>query len=156
MESKILLNGIVTAFMVLTVILTGNGPSFSTEPVNLVQFKWNNRLLLLFAPNDEDPSFKSMQQSLAAGKPEVSDRDLVVFQVFESGKSTMDSVTLDDLSVRWLQERYNIRKGRYAVILIGKDGGIKLDRAGQITLAEVFALIDSMPMRREEMRQKAK
>ncbi|TJZ93763.1 DUF4174 domain-containing protein [Paracoccus gahaiensis] len=36
------------------------------------------------------------------------------------------------------------------VLLIGKDGGIKLDRDGPVTPDEIIALIDSMPMRRRE------
>jgi hypothetical protein len=38
--------------------------------------------------------------------------------------------------------------------LVGKDGGIKLKRGDQVDLREIFGLIDSMPMRQREMRQK--
>ncbi|MBW2492220.1 MAG: DUF4174 domain-containing protein, partial [Deltaproteobacteria bacterium] len=38
--------------------------------------------------------------------------------------------------------------------LIGKDGGIKLKRNDQIDLETIFELIDSMPMRNDEIRQK--
>jgi hypothetical protein len=40
------------------------------------------------------------------------------------------------------------------VILIGKDGGEKLSREEGTTLGEIFGLIDTMPMRRREMRRK--
>ncbi|WP_228461571.1 DUF4174 domain-containing protein [Paracoccus liaowanqingii] len=36
------------------------------------------------------------------------------------------------------------------VLLIGKDGGVKLDRDGPVTPDEITALIDTMPMRRRE------
>lgn len=38
----------------------------------------------------------------------------------------------------------------FAVLLIGKDGGIKLDRRSPVDPAEIVALIDDMPMRRRE------
>jgi hypothetical protein len=39
---------------------------------------------------------------------------------------------------------------RQSVRLIGKDGGVKLDRDTPVAVAELFALIDAMPMRRAE------
>ncbi|MFO7687606.1 MAG: DUF4174 domain-containing protein [Desulfobacterales bacterium] len=39
---------------------------------------------------------------------------------------------------------------------MGKDGGIKLKRNDQVRLEEIFQLIDSMPMRQDEMRQKGR
>jgi hypothetical protein len=50
----------------------------------------------------------------------------------------------------------DVSRGEFAVILMGKDGGIKLRRQSQTKLTDIFALIDAMPMRREEMRQKRK
>ena len=36
-------------------------------------------------------------------------------------------------------------------VLIGKDGGVKLRQEELVRPAELFALIDSMPMRKHEM-----
>jgi len=44
--------------------------------------------------------------------------------------------------------------GTFMVVLIGKDGGEKLRREEGATLGEIFGLIDTMPMRRREMRGK--
>ncbi len=41
----------------------------------------------------------------------------------------------------------------FEVLLVGKDGGVKLRRETPVTLAEITALIDTMPMRRSEMRR---
>jgi len=41
----------------------------------------------------------------------------------------------------------------FRVRLIGKDGGEKLLSASPVTMPELFALIDTMPMRREEMKR---
>lgn len=42
----------------------------------------------------------------------------------------------------------------FSVVLIGKDGGEKLRRATPLEPAELFALVDAMPMRRAEMRER--
>jgi hypothetical protein len=39
-------------------------------------------------------------------------------------------------------------------VLVGKDGTVKLQREGMTALKDIFGLIDSMPMRRREIRGK--
>ena len=41
----------------------------------------------------------------------------------------------------------------FAVLLVGKDGTVKLRRQAPVPAAEIAALIDTMPMRRQEMRR---
>ncbi len=42
----------------------------------------------------------------------------------------------------------------FSVALIGKDGGEKLRRTTSLAPAELFALVDAMPLRRAEMRER--
>ena len=44
------------------------------------------------------------------------------------------------------------RPGRFQIELIGKDGNVAFSSREPITQRELFARIDAMPMRREEMR----
>ena len=39
----------------------------------------------------------------------------------------------------------------FRVRLVGKDGGVRLDRDKPVSTSELFSLIDAMPMRRAEM-----
>ena len=64
-------------------------------PMDLSQFQWKNRLLFLFAPKRSHPSFDALQKSIAIDQAEVADRDLVVFEISESGPSRMDMTDLD-------------------------------------------------------------
>lgn len=41
----------------------------------------------------------------------------------------------------------------FSVVLIGKDGGEKLRRTTPLPPADLFALVDAMPMRQAEMRE---
>jgi len=124
-------------------------------PMDLSQFQWKNRLLFLFAPNRSHPLFDVLQKSIAIQQAEVADRDLVIFEILESGTSRMDTSDLDPQVAQSLWDSFDVRPGRFTVILVGKDGGIKLSRQDQTRLEDIFALIDAMPMRREEMRQKS-
>ena len=44
-------------------------------------------------------------------------------------------------------------RATFQVLLVGKDGGVKLRRDTPVALAEITALIDTMPMRQSEMRR---
>ena len=124
--------------------------------MDLSQFQWKNRLLFLFAPKRSHPLFDALQKSIAIAQAEVADRDLVIFECLESGLSRMGMTDLDPQVAQSLRDKFEIPRGQFAVILVGKDGGIKLERQDETRLEDIFALIDSMPMRREEMRQKSR
>jgi hypothetical protein len=122
--------------------------------MDLTQFQWKNRLLLLFAPDSSHPSFQHLQNQIIDQKSEVKDRDLVVFSVLVEGSSQMNTTPIDRREAESIRERFAVPPNDFRLILIGKDGGIKLKREDPVDLAEVFGLIDSMPMRINEMQQK--
>ena len=140
--------------MAIAAILPGSGRNAIAEPLDLSQFQWKNRLLFIFAPNRNHPLFEPLHKSLAAQKTEAADRDLVVFEILESGPSSVNTNYLDPQAAQKLRDKFDVQRGRFAVILVGKDGGIKLNRRDPTQLADIFALIDAMPMRQDEMRQK--
>ena len=122
--------------------------------MDLTQFQWKNRLLFLFAPERSDSLFSDLRNEIVAQKNRVQDRDLVVFEILESGPSFMNTTRLDVQMAATLRREFDVSPGRFIVILVGKDGGVKLKRNTHIKLNDIFALIDAMPMRQQEMRQK--
>ena len=140
--------------MLIAVLAIGSSRNTLATPLNLSQFQWKNRLLFLFAPSRNHPLFEPLHTSLAVQKTEAADRDLVIFEILESDPSSMNTNYLDPQAANSLRKKFDVPRGRFAVILVGKDGGIKLNRREPTQLADVFALIDAMPMRQEEMRQK--
>lgn len=122
--------------------------------MDLTQFQWKNRLLFIFAKDVNHPLFKELQSQIAAQKAEVEDRDLIVFEVPEKGPARMDTTPLDRQQVDSIRNQFDIPSNAFSLILVGKDGGIKLKREDRVDLRAVFGLIDSMPMRQYEMRQK--
>jgi hypothetical protein len=122
--------------------------------MDLTQFQWKNRLLFLFAPDRNHPFYKHLDRQIIEQKSEVEDRDLVIFSILLQGLSHMNTTAIDREEADSIRDQFMIPPQEFSLILIGKDGGIKFKRNDQIDLAEVFELIDSMPMRRNEMRQK--
>jgi hypothetical protein len=124
--------------------------------MDLSRFHWKNRLLFIFAPQDGHPFSRALQSEIALQQDEVSERDLIVFKIFETGPSFMGTQRLDPPTATATRNKFAAPRGRFTSILVGKDGGVKLRRNVQTHLTDIFALIDAMPMRQKEMRPKAR
>jgi hypothetical protein len=122
--------------------------------MDLTQFQWKNRLLFLFAEDANDPFFKNLQNQIMAQKAEVDDRDLIIFELPVQGPARMGATPLDRKEADSIRTHFAIPSNTFSLILVGKDGGIKLKREDRVDLSDVFGLIDSMPMRQREMQQK--
>jgi len=122
--------------------------------MDLTQFQWKNRLLFLFAEDANDPFFKNLQSQIMAQKAEVDDRDLIIFELPAKGSTRMGTTPLDRQQADSIRAHLDIPGNTFSLILVGKDGGIKLKREDRVDLSDVFGLIDSMPMRKREMQQK--
>ena len=140
--------------MLLTAVSVFSCRDAQAQSLDLSVFQWKNRLLILFAPNSSHPYLDALHQSLAARQAEAAERDLVIFEIFESAASSMNNEVIDLATARRLREKFDVSAHEFTVTLIGKDGGIKLKRQERTHLDDIFALIDSMPMRQEEMRRK--
>jgi hypothetical protein len=121
------------------------------EVFELGKFQWKNRILLIFAPSAEDPARESLVAELNTQVAGVRGRDLLIGELFEAGASRFAGAPVTPQSAEAFRREFAVRKGTSTVILVGKDGEVKLRREGPVQTAEIFALIDSMPMRQKEM-----
>jgi hypothetical protein len=96
-----------------------------------------------------------LKGDLSRQEKEVLDRDLLVFHILEKGDTKLGNVPLSEGSGDYLREKFSINSGTFTTLLIGKDGGVKLRSQGPVELEEIFSLIDAMPMRQREMRDKS-
>jgi hypothetical protein len=115
-------------------------------------YRWQNRLLLVFAPDADSALYRRQQEMLLVAECGLNERDVVVISVLKDVVSTKERpaapVSADDL-----RDAYDVLPHDFRVVLIGKDGGVKLRQDEPILAADLFALIDSMPMRKQEMRR---
>jgi hypothetical protein len=128
----------------------GQGPG----AIELKRYLWKNRLLLVFGSSEDDAQYRGLEKDLREQGNAIVERDLLVFHVFENGVSRLGHSPIDAQSASLLRNRFSVNPGQFLVVLIGKDGGEKLRRGGEVDITEIFSLIDSMPMRRREMRER--
>lgn len=111
--------------------------------------KWEKRLLLVFSQGDDNRA--SIQERQFAGGGAV-ERDLLVVDVPPEGKVRAQGV--EAVEAKIVRRAYVVSDDApFTVILVGKDGGVKLRSSEPIDGRDLFATIDAMPMRANEMRR---
>lgn len=120
----------------------------------LARYRGHNRVLVIFAPSMDDVRFRKQLQLLNGQEAEESDRDLVRLWALVGWQKTMPFGMLSEEASRALRRKYQVRPGQFRVLLIGKDGNAAYSQASPVEPSELFARIDRMPMRREEMRRR--
>ena len=117
---------------------------------DLDQARWVNRVLVLSANSSDHPDLLAMTDRISLRACEVANRDLITIVVTNGATARLDGQLLDAGSTRRLLSRLRLPGHEFAMLLFGKDGGLKRRWSDAVPLGEVFALIDGMPMRRAE------
>jgi hypothetical protein len=122
--------------------------------MDLSEFQWKKRLLFLFSPSSGSEPFSKLLADVDAQRAEIEDRDLVVIKIVGQGESIIDKEPLDPPSIQYLRKRFGVPISEFSIVLVGKDGSVKLQRKDAVPLSDLFQLIDSMPMRQNEMKRR--
>ena len=141
----------ILLFLLLSFSMAQAGENNSVADLDLDALRWKKRVLVLFSPSESDASFQSQKKSLASSAEEVLDRNLMILEIVEQGQSRAGNQLLSEKSVQEIRKRFGLQTGTFQVLLIGKDGGVKLRSSEPVSMKDLFGLIDSMPMRQQEM-----
>ena len=96
-----------------------------------------------------DPFDRQLGRLRAEG-PELADRELVIVTLFGNDAGRLAGRTLPPRLVADLRERWELPAEIGSAALVGKDGGVKQRWSEPFEAAEVFQLVDAMPMRQRE------
>ncbi|MDC0612734.1 DUF4174 domain-containing protein [Vibrio sp.] len=133
-------------FVTIVSLAMAANVSIASELSDISNLQWKNRVILVDETKHNLNSINYFQNSVSG----VAERDVVWFIFQPDGvKTNYTGKVSNDLYMN-SKERYGL--GKDAVLLIGKDGGVK-QRLNKMELKELFGEIDRMPMRQREMRQ---
>lgn len=117
----------------------------------LAAYLWKNRVLVVVADNDHRSVASRQRQVLADSREELQERGMMVISVVGE-LVEVDGVVTDGVDAGDLRRSVGASEAEFGVLLIGKDGGVKLRSDALVDAERLFALIDTMPIRRQEMR----
>ncbi|MCO6381248.1 MAG: DUF4174 domain-containing protein [Vannielia sp.] len=112
----------------------------AASEVTLADFLWLRRPVVIFADTPADPRFIEQLELLTARPGPMMERDAVV--ITDTDPSTLSPV------------RKQLRPRGFQLVLIGKDGEVKLRKPFPWDVREITRSIDKWPLRRDELRQK--
>jgi len=111
-----------------------------TDVSDLTQFVWEKRPIIVFADSPNDPNFSLQMEYLRARADDLVERDVIV--LVDTDPSTLSPL------------REKLRPRGFMLVLIGKDGGVKLRKPAPWDVRELSRTIDKMPMRQREIRDR--
>lgn len=111
---------------------------FEASEVDIDDFKWIARPVVVFAEAAADPAFRQQIELLTARMDELVERDVVL--ITDTSPSERSDL------------RRKLRPRGFMLTLIGKDGGVKLRKPFPWDVRELSRSIDKMPIRKQEIR----
>ena len=130
----------VAAFIFIPILsLAENNVIFVevTKDTDLSSYRWTHRPIVVFANSPEDVNYTRQIKMLESGLNQLLVRDVVVLT--DTNPSEVSPL------------RELLRPRGFALLLIGKDGQVKLRKPFPWSARELSRAIDKMPMRRQEL-----
>jgi len=130
----------VAAFIFIPILsLAGNNVIFVevTKDTDLSSYRWTHRPIVVFANSPEDVNYTRQINMFESGLNQLLVRDVVVLT--DTNPSEVSPL------------RELLRPRGFALLLIGKDGQVKLRKPFPWSVRELSRAIDKMPMRRQEL-----
>ncbi|TJZ87086.1 DUF4174 domain-containing protein [Paracoccus hibiscisoli] len=100
-------------------------------------FLWTQRPVVVFADTPDDPSFLRQVESLRSGAAALAGRDVVVVIDSDPAANSL-----------WRQQ---LRPQGFSLLVIDKDGQVKIRRPSPWDVREIGRAIDRLPLRRQEV-----
>jgi len=119
---------------------------------NLEKHQWNDRVILIFSNDKSSSELEKQIDLFQKEKVGLEERKLKIYQFSEGDYkfSFFDSWKKSTLNLK----RFFDKEESFKIVLIGLDGGIKLKQNIILTPEKLFAIIDGMPMRKRELKNK--
>tara|TARA_B100000945_G_scaffold70434_1_gene53595 strand:- start:1111 stop:1524 length:414 start_codon:yes stop_codon:yes gene_type:complete len=128
----------------ILILLLINFPIMAVNSGPLEKYLWKNRVIVTFSPSKINFERNKFLNSMNKNLCDFNARNIIhIDLILNTNKQEIKIFerSFGNLSLSPIEFR---------LILIGKDGGIKLN-SKKTSIKDIFNLIDTMPMRKEEM-----
>jgi hypothetical protein len=127
--------------LVVSALLGLATTTIESNATPLDEFYWKNRVLVVVAPVDDgDPKTqRQIYESAAAG---MSERQIVLSEALGDSERSQQ-----------IRSQLSADGRRFQVFLVGKDGNTAVSSDRPLSAGDLFARVDAMPMRQDEMRR---
>ncbi|WP_312239595.1 DUF4174 domain-containing protein [Pantoea sp.] len=110
--------------------------SLNPNVADLNQYQWRNRPVVIFAPSEKDADYIRQIKMLEQSRAALAERDIIVLSDTAPAKNG--------------HLRSQLQPHGFEVVLVGKDGGIKIREKAPVSSEALLSTIDRMPMRQND------
>lgn len=110
------------------------------DAVDLESLIWVKRPVIVFADSPNDPRFIQQMEFIEERLADLEERDVIVLTDTARGEDTA--------------LRLKLRPRGFMMVMIGKDGTVYLRKPLPWDVREISRVIDKMPMRQQEVRDR--
>lgn len=136
-----------------TALLASHAPATENPANPLITDRGLFRPLIIIAASAADTDYRRMRERLEARQAAFEEREMLLYTVTD-GHGERAGKPMTEAETGALVEAMDIDpQGPTTVILVGKDGGKKMQLEGYVPPQQVFDIIDRMPMRQREAGQ---
>lgn len=141
------------AAILITISLITSG--FMAQDIG--KHRWKNRIIIVKTKDANNLAFLKQMHEFKDEKNGLLDRKLVLYKIvgkrFSFTNFKTDYTEFQRISTIRDNPIYKLDSD-FKILLIGLDGGIKLDQPEVLSLKKLFDTIDAMPMRQNELRNR--
>lgn len=113
---------------------------------------WQQRVLIMLSNGSDDSNAVSQHRMLSGKAAALKERDIVQYEAVQYDHFSKDGHILPHIPASRVLDYFDAHDG-FTVILLGKDGEVKLRQNTPVSTEKLFALIDAMAMRQREMQR---
>jgi len=110
---------------------------FDAASLEIDDFVWLARPIVVFADSPDDPRFRRQMELLAEYPDELEEREVIV--VTDTDPDAESAL------------RLRLRPRGFMLVIMGKDGEVELRKPAPWDVREISRTIDKMPLRRQEI-----
>jgi hypothetical protein len=128
-----------TSAVLSLVLATAGLTAAHAAPLDkLKALRGSSRPVVVLSDSRDDPQVAKQIAALDRTRPALTDRNIEVLTEAAPGSK--------------LRKSLGVAERGFAVVLVGKDGGVKKIWRDPVDPKSIFTVIDAMPMRQREMR----
>lgn len=130
----------------------------NAQNLNLNEHLWKNRIIIIKTLNNNSLKFKKQIKEFENQDEELAERKLVIYHLIKDNLFLIDYQTDSKISFSNTEHKKNKLLDNpvngFEIILIGLDGSVKIQRKEVVEINQLYSIIDAMPMRQIEMKNK--
>lgn len=140
--------------IIIILALTARTMDAQTLEEGLTSHRWEDRLVLILADDVSNDTYQRQLEELYEEPEELEDRKLVIYTILPDRYRSDHEVHKEWSESSELYTAYKRSDSPFELLLIGLDGGVKLQKESFLPNEELFDQIDRMPMRQAELEQR--